>query len=545
MALLVIDGNDLVRCLKAGCINLEHQRDSVDLLNVFPVPDGDTGTNMYLTLLSAVKEGEKNLNEPVGKVAKAISRGSLMGARGNSGVILSQIFRGFARVLEGKEKADAMDLALALKAGSQTAYDAVMKPVEGTILTVVREVSATCETEAQRGGDIISILLAGLETGRNTLAKTPSMLPILREAGVVDSGGQGFMYFLEGLLEGLAQEKEIKLGDYRDKLAPASIAGGKGDQPISLEFQYCNETLIKGEGLDIEDIKDHLRPLGDSMLVVGGDDLVKVHIHSNHPGKVLETCLQFGQLSDIKINNMLEEVHEHINNWREIEGGTDGSDRKQTGLVAVAAGDGLSAVLKSLGVDQVVEGGQTMNPSTEDLLNACNQINAFSVIILPNNGNVIMSAQQVGELSEKPVRVVPSRSVMQAISALIAYDPQGDIDQLTEEMTEAVEGIKFAEVTYAVRDSHVGGLQIKEGDTIGLINDEVVLTAINPDDAVKQLLTRMVDEDTQLVTLFFGEGISEVQADSLKDSLTADYPDCEIEMHYGGQPHYSYLLSAE
>lgn len=549
MALLVIDGNDLVRSLKAGCINLEHQRDAVDLLNVFPVPDGDTGTNMYLTLLSAVKEGENNINQPVGKVAKAISRGSLMGARGNSGVILSQIFRGFARVLEGKDAADAMDLALALKAGSQTAYDAVMKPVEGTILTVVREVSAACEAEAQKGSDVIGILVAGIATGNATLAKTPSMLPILKEAGVVDSGGQGFMYFLEGLLQGLAQEKEIELGEYREKLAPSGKkALGQGDQPISLEYQYCNEVLIKGSGLKVDDIRDHLGPLGDSMLVVGDEEIVKVHIHSNHPGKVLETCLQFGQLSDIKINNMLEEVHEHINNWKDQEeaaGTIDAEERKQTGLVAVAAGDGIIAVLKSLGVDQVVEGGQTMNPSTEDLLNACNLVNADSVIILPNNSNVIMSAQQVTELSEKPVRIVPSRSVMQAISALIAYDPQGNVEELAQEMGEAVQAVRYAEVTYAVRDSHVNGLDIKEGDTIGLINDQVVLTAADPGEAVERLLDKMIEDEGLLITLFYGGAVSEAEAGDLAERLSARFEACEVEIHYGGQPHYSYLLSVE
>ena len=550
MALLVIDGNDLVRSLKAGCINLEHQRDAVDLLNVFPVPDGDTGTNMYLTLLSAVKEGEKNINEPVGKVAKAISRGSLMGARGNSGVILSQIFRGFARVLEGKEKADAMDLALALKAGSQTAYDAVMKPVEGTILTVVREVSATCEAEAQKGSDVIGILVAGIATGNATLAKTPSMLPILKEAGVVDSGGQGFMYFLEGLLQGLAQEKEIELGEYREKLAqPGKKALAQGDQPISLEYQYCNEVLIKGSGLKVDDIRDHLGPLGDSMLVVGDEEIVKVHIHSNHPGKVLETCLQFGQLSDIKINNMLEEVHEHINNWKGIGetalAAAKEPERKQTGLVAVAAGDGILAVLKSLGVDQVVEGGQTMNPSTEDLLNACNLVNADAVIILPNNGNVIMSAQQVVGLSEKKVRVVPSRSVMQAISALITYDSQGDADQMADEMTEVAQSVAYGEVTYAIRDSNVNGLEIKEGDTIGLINDQIVLTAADPADAVVRLLEPMVADSGLLITLFYGEGISEAEAGSLAEKISAKYESSEVETHYGGQPLYSYLLSVE
>jgi DAK2 domain fusion protein YloV len=538
-----INGNDLVRCIKAGCIKLEHNRDSVDLLNVFPVPDGDTGTNMYLTLLSAVKEGEKNLNQPLSKVARAISMGSLMGARGNSGVILSQIFRGFARTLEGKETANALDLALALKSGSQTAYEAVMKPVEGTILTVIREIASACETEARKDSDIVATLLAGIATGYVTLERTPSLLPILKEAGVVDAGGQGLIYFLEGVVEGLAQEKEIKLDDYREKIAP--VAKDKVTrQDIKLEFQYCTEVLIKGMEMNTEDIKDHLRPLGDSMLVVGDEELVKVHIHSNHPGKVLETCLQWGQLSDIKINNMLEEVHEHINNW-ESTGLPNISKSKKVGLVAVGVGEGIIEVLKNLGVDIVVEGGQTMNPSTEDLLNACNEVNAESVIIFPNNSNIVMAAQQVVELCDKQVVVVPTKSIMQAITALIAYDPEGETEEMAAAMIDEMQQVKYAEVTHAVRDSSINGLTIKEGDIIGILGGEITVTGSSHEDILLKLLEQMVDDDSSLITFFFGDEISKDGASRVNDTIIELYSDCDVEYHFGGQPHYSYLVSVE
>lgn len=543
MSLVNINGNDLVRSIKAGCIKLEHNRDSVDLLNVFPVPDGDTGTNMYLTLLSAVKEGEKNLNQPVSKVARAISMGSLMGARGNSGVILSQIFRGFARTLEGKETANAMDIALALKSGAQTAYEAVMKPVEGTILTVIREIASACETEARKDSDIVATLLAGIAVGYTTLERTPSLLPILKEAGVVDAGGQGLIYFLEGAVEGLAQEKEIELGDYRDKIAPI-VKDKVTRQDIKLEFQYCTEVLIKGLEMNTEDIKDHLRPLGDSMLVVGDDELVKVHIHSNHPGKVLETCLQWGQLSDIKINNMLEEIHEHINNWENAEL-TNTSKSKKLGLVAVGIGEGINEVLKSLGVDIVVEGGQTMNPSTEDLLNACNQVNAESVIIFPNNSNIIMAAQQVVELCDKKVVVVPTKSIMQAITALITYDPEGESEEIAAAMIEEMQQVKYAEVTHAVRDSSINGLTIKDGDIIGILGGEIKVTSSSPEDALLKLLELMVDDDSSLITYFFGDEINEDEASKVYNTIVERYSDCDVEYHFGGQPHYSYVISVE
>lgn len=537
MSLSYITGNDLIRSVKAGCIKLEHNRDSVDLLNVFPVPDGDTGTNMYLTLLSAVREGEKNRDKPLGKVAKAISMGSLMGARGNSGVILSQIFRGLARIMEGKDQAGAHDLALALKAGADTAYEAVMKPVEGTILTVSREIARGCETEARNNSDIVAVLLAGIQAGHITLAKTPSMLPILKEAGVVDAGGRGLLFFLEGFVEGLAEDKEIKLEEYREQALPGMVTSG---EDLQLEYQYCTEVLILGKELDPADLRDHLAPLGDSLLVVGGDDVLKVHVHSNHPGKVLETCLQWGQLSDIKINNMLEEAHEHRLNMEESR-----RTRKSIGLVAVASGDGVEEILASLGVDLVVQGGQTMNPSTEDLLNACNQVDAESIILLPNNGNVIMAAQQVTGLCDKKVLIVPTRSVMQAITALIAYNPEGNVEEVAAEMTSQSQSVNYGEVTYAVRDASINGLNISEGDTIGLIKDQVVLTSTGPSEAVQQLLEKMVDEDSELITLLYGEGIDEEQAQELQQQLLEVFPDHEIEVHYGGQPHYSYWIAVE
>lgn len=541
MSLQQINGYDLVRCVKSGCIKLEHNRDQVDMLNVFPVPDGDTGTNMYLTLLSAVKEGEKHSQEPIGKVAKAISMGSLMGARGNSGVILSQIFRGIARVLEGKEEADAVVLAQALRSGSDTAYKAVMKPVEGTILTVIREVARACEKEAQQGSDIITVLLYGIEEGYKTLEKTPTMLPILKEAGVVDSGGQGLLYVLEGAVDGLANEKEIPLQEYREKMI--SSRKQAPEQELVLDFQYCTEVLIKGENMNPDDIKDHLSPLGDSMLVVGDEELVKVHIHSNHPGKVLETALQFGALSDIKINNMLEEVHEHLNNWEEVTPQT--SYKKQVGLVAVGVGDGIVEILHSMGVDEVVEGGQTMNPSTEDLLNACNRVSAPQVILFPNNSNIIMAASQVADLCEKEVRVVGTKSVMQAISALIAYAPDGNLDEMVDAMEEQMQEISYAEITRAVRDSELNGLHIKDGDIIGIVNGKISARGPELDEVLLSLLDEMIGEDDELITLLYGEDLSEEEAEAMQEKVQAAYEDCEVEMHRGGQPHYYYLLSVE
>lgn len=542
MSLEYLNGTDWVRSIKAGCIKLEHNRDKVDLLNVFPVPDGDTGTNMYLTLLSAVKEAEKNIDKPLGKITKAASMGSLMGARGNSGVIMSQIFRGIAKVLESKEQASSMDIALALKAGSDTAYKAVMKPVEGTILTVIREIAAACENEAKKQGDIVACLLAGIQKGYETLERTPLMLPVLKEAGVVDAGGQGLLFFLEGIVEGLAEHKEIELETYKDLIVSRDETIVRKD--IDIEFKYCTELLIIGSSnSDLEDIRDHLGPLGDSMLVVGDEDIIKVHIHSNHPGKVLETCLQWGDLSDIKINNMLEEAHEHLNNWENQKSAPE--PLKKIGLVAVGVGQGIVEILNSLGVDIVVEGGQTMNPSTEELLNACNSVQAESIIILPNNSNIIMAAEQVKHLIDKEVLVVPTKSVMQAITALIAFDVEGEVNEVAEAMTAEIEHVKYAEITHAVRDSSINGLSIKTGDVIGIIAGNISLVADTPDEALLKVIEEMIDEDSELITFFYGNQISEEEASKVIEQVNQKFSDYEIEVHYGGQPHYSYWVAVE
>lgn len=550
MSLLYIDGNDLVRSIKAGAIKLEHHRDKVDMLNVFPVPDGDTGTNMFLTLQSAVREGEAKQDAHLGKVAKAISMGSLMGARGNSGVILSQIFRGFARTLEAKEKANAQDLALALQTGARTAYEAVMKPVEGTILTVARDLATGCEAEARTNSDIVKVLLAGIRSGYATLEKTPAMLPILKEAGVVDAGGQGFLYFIEGLLEGVGLEKDLLFQGYQEK-SPKAEQTRQYREPVQLTYQYCTETLVKGEDLKVEEIQKELMDRGDSMLVVGGGDLVKVHIHTNHPGQVLEVCLTHGDLIDIKVNNMQEEVHEHRNDW-EAAAEEQNPEKPEVdqlrdiGLVAVGSGDGVVSILQSLGVNQVVEGGQTMNPSTEDLLNACKAVNAAAVILLPNNSNIILAAQQVSQLcQEQKILVVPTKSVMQCITALIAYDPEGDIEEVAAAMEDEIGHVKYAEVTRAVRDSAVNGLTIKEGDVIGLIGDKIEVSGESVSNVVEEVLKCMTNDDSELITLFYGQDVEEETALSIKDKLVAAYPDCEIEVHYGGQPHYSYFISVE
>lgn len=540
MSLQYINGKDLVRSVKAGCIKLDNNREKVNLLNVFPVPDGDTGTNMYLTILAAVKEGEKNQDKPLGKIAKAMSSGSLMGARGNSGVILSQIFRGIAKVLDSRDQADALTIALALKSGAETAYKAVMKPVEGTILTVAREIARASEQEAKKNNDLAAVLLAGINAGHTTLQKTPNMLPVLKEAGVVDAGGQGLLYFLEGMLGAIAGENEINLQEYRVRTAESV----KREKEITaLDFQYCTEMLIKGENLDTEKVREELSPLGDSLLVVGEEEIIKVHIHSNHPGRVLETGIKWGSLSDIKINNMLEEVHEQLLNWEEKK--PEQEYVKKIGLVAVGAGQGVIDILKSLGVDAVVEGGQTMNPSTEDFLNASSEIDAEAIIILPNNSNIIMAAEQAARLSQRKIKVVKTKSVMQAVTALIAYEPDGELEQVALSMLEEIKNVKYGEITRAIRDSAVNGLKIQAGDVLGIICGEISLACKTNEEAVKEVLQRMTDDSTELITIFYGEDVTGEEAQQLTELIKKDYPEMEVELHYGGQPHYSFLLAAE
>ncbi|MGI6548990.1 MAG: DAK2 domain-containing protein [Syntrophomonadales bacterium] len=531
MGLQFIDGLDFVRMIQAGVVLLEKNKTRVDALNVFPVPDGDTGTNMYLTLLSAAHEAEKRQDQHIGKVGKAISMGSLMGARGNSGVILSQVFRGMAKELEHKEKVDARGLAAALQAGSDTAYKAVMKPVEGTILTIAREVARSAAAASKKSGDIVEVMQTALESGYRMLERTPQMLPVLKEAGVVDSGGQGFLYLFEGMIKALSAE-DLSPGKLAETTAVPFEVETEGE---SLEFQYCTETLIKGFRLDIDRIRDELEPLGDSMLVVGEDELVKVHIHSNHPGKVLEICLSWGTLHDIKINNMEEETQARLESLAEL---------KNTGLVAVGQGEGWLKIMQSLGVDQVVSGGQTMNPSTEDLLRAVSETRAQGVIILPNNKNIIMAAEQAVELADKPVRVVPTTSITQAVAALVAYESEMELDVVVEAMNEEIGRVKTGEVTVAVKDSSINGLLIKEGDYIGLIDNTIAAKGDSASDMVMELLKSMAS-DGDLISIFYGADVTEDVAGQLREQVEEAYPDYDVELHYGGQPFYHYLISVE
>lgn len=549
-----IDGADFVRAVKAGCLLLETKRDHVDALNVFPVPDGDTGTNMYLTLLSAVKESEKIFSTVIGQVSKSVSVGSLMGARGNSGVILSQIFRGLAKSLTNKKTANAKDIAEALQEGANTAYKAVMKPAEGTILTVIREIAKSADKAVtKKNGDIIAVMLESIRTGYAVLEKTPDMLPVLKEAGVVDSGGQGLLFFLEGFVSGLAEENDIKLELYPDS-KPASVKNEAPDN-ITLAFQYCTEVLIKGSNINTYTIKNHLTSLGDSMMVVDGDDLVKVHIHSNHPGQVLETCLRFGELSDIKINNMLEEVHEHrhvlMDNDANGIAAAEPSNQeiatasKNLGVVAVAAGEGIAEIFKSLGVDEIVTGGQTMNPSTQDILAAINKIAADNIIVFPNNSNILMAAEQTRQLSNKHIEIIPTKSVMQAIAVLIEYDPSGDLNEVAKLMKSGIKDVAYAEITAAVRASSANGISIEEGDWLGIVNGEIVTANADMQETITKVLEQIANEDKELITLLFGSDVSQEEAEQVRAHAENQFPEHEVELHYGGQAHYPYLLSAE
>ncbi|MGE5397801.1 MAG: DAK2 domain-containing protein [Chitinophagales bacterium] len=525
-----IDGQDIIKMLKVGCAILEKNKARVDSLNVFPVPDGDTGTNMYLTLVSAIREAEKQNDSDAGKVGKAIATGSLMGARGNSGVILSQVFRGFARELEGKPIVDAPILAAALHSGSETAYKAVIKPVEGTILTIVREVARSAATVAHKEEDIITVMQEALTAGSRMLEKTPTMLPILKEAGVVDAGGQGFLFILQGMIEALTGTSFYPSTSPAQRIQEAVISSG------TIECAYCTEVLVKGIGLKIEQMRKTLEVLGDSLLVVGEEDLVKVHVHSKNPGKVLETCLNWGSLHDIKIDNLEEQMEnrqeQEIRSW------------KKTGVVAVGMGDGWKEILESLGVDQIVEGGQTMNPSTEDILKAVEEVKAQSVVVFPNNKNVILAANQASELSDRIIRVVPTTSVVQTISAMMVYDSETDINKIAEVMTEEIGKVRIGEVTSAVRDSGVNGLKIKVGDYIGLIDDKVEVKGNNLDEVVFETI-EFINNGGELICLYYGHDVDSAQAEQLKERIEKKYLMQDVELHYGGQPFYHYLISIE
>jgi len=555
----VITGLNLKNMLLAAAHRLEQQKDMVNALNVFPVPDGDTGTNMSLTLHVAVRELDRAKNEEVQHVASLLSRGSLMGARGNSGVILSQFFRGFSDGLNGvKDGATGEDMARAFQTASQTTYRAVMKPVEGTMLTVARVTGETAEKAAQDGANAEQVVRAALRGAKEALADTPNILPVLKEAGVVDAGGQGMVCIFEGFVAGLtatAEELEqLLMQQDGEKITEIDFTKLSGEV---LENKYCTEFIIIGEGINVDTVRSELETKGDSMIVVGDGDVVKVHIHTDNPGEVLQYCGELGNLTEIAIDNMFLQNqkfsdHEETHHLDFAEKGSPVSssvnhvgEPKSIGVVAVVPSEGLAEIFTSLGVDFIVPGGQTMNPSTEDLVKAVNSVNAETVIILPNNKNVIFSAEQVKELSDKAVGVVPTRSAPQGISALMYFVPDDSIEDNLTAMEASMGQVKTGEVTFAVRSTVAGELQIEEHDIIGLSEGKITVVGQDSNGVALELLESMVDDESSVISVYYGADQEQEEAEALSNQLEELYPDFEVEVYSGGQPLYYYIVSVE
>lgn len=551
----VLDGAKLKLMFLSAAQFLETNKDTVNALNVFPVPDGDTGTNMSLTMLSAAREIKAVESDDMSAVAEALSKGSLKGARGNSGVILSQLFRGFAKVLKSEREITTRKYAEALIAGVETAYKAVMKPVEGTMLTVARVTAHEARKLAARISDFELFYEGLIDAAKDTLDKTPDMLPVLKQAGVVDSGGMGILYIMMGQARVFDEDFDLEAPlEQLDLYIGNNVAGGlptasrSADLPAdSIEFGYCTEFFIKNlypyvKEEDIDKLKVRLERIGDSIVVVGDEDLIKVHFHTNMPGKGLQLGLRFGELTNIKIDNMREQ-HQHIT---ELESNsTVNEPTKALGLISVSMGKGIANVFKDLNADYIIEGGQTMNPSIEDILNAAEQVNAKEVFVLPNNSNIVLSAKQAAEISKKPIHVIPTKTIPQGLAALIAYNPETDIQANKHAMEEAIKHVKSGQITYAVRDSRVDDLEIKKGNIMGIADGKISVVGESITDVAKQLLDKMMEDDGEIVTVFYGSEATKEDTESIRAHLEDNYPDVDVELLSGGQPLYYYILSVE
>ena len=564
MAISRLDAQLLKKAFLAGAARLESQKERINELNVFPVPDGDTGTNMTLTAMSAVKAVIMVEHPTIESIAKAMSSGSLRGARGNSGVILSQLLRGFCKEITAHaDNVNVSVLASAFDKASETAYKAVMKPKEGTILTVAKggadkasELNGTTDDIAKFFGEVLSHM-------EKVLASTPELLPVLKEAGVVDSGGAGLIEVLKGAYD-VILGKVVPLAD--GNITTAQVSSGKSGitddiETADIKFGYCTEFIIMSEkeftAKDEADFKHYLEGLGDCIVVVADDEIVKVHVHTNDPGLAIQKALTYGQLTSMKIDNMREEHHERVienatqiaNREKEAEKEAKkaaNEPKKKDGFIAVSAGSGLSEIFKGLGVDYVLEGGQTMNPSTDDILNAIDKVNAENIFILPNNKNIILAANQAKELTEdKNIIVIPSKTVPQGISAVINYVNDGDVEENTEKMTDALQYTKSGEVTYAVRDTAIDGKSISQGNIMGIGDEGIISVCDSVDRAVLEMLDHLVDGDSSIISLYYGNDVSESAANALSEKVAGIYKGLDIEVHFGGQPVYYYLLSVE
>lgn len=559
MSVTKLNGLRLQRMIVAGANELHANKQAVDAMNVFPVPDGDTGTNMSLTMLAAARETEKGDALRVDEVTKRASGGALRGARGNSGVITSQILRGFAKGLEGLEEAGVKELTAAMEQGVRTAYKAVMKPKEGTILTVARACAEAAVAEAEKTDDIEVFLKAVLEHAHDVLNQTPDMLPVLKEAGVVDAGGRGLLYILEGALKHINSEEALQVAEPNQQTAKeyAALASVENE---SITFGYCTEFFINVKNPDdatVQQLKSYLGTIGDSIVCVSDDEIIKIHVHTDHPGLALEKALTIGSLSGLKIDNMREQ-HNNIIDFTASEKKTPVEEaraaqpvqeerpKKDIGFVSISAGSGLTAIFHNLGVDEVIEGGQTMNPSTEDILNAVDKINADHIFILPNNKNIILAAEQAAELSEdKKLYVIPTKSVPQGISAMFCYEEGADPEEMAEEMKEAITAVTTATVTYAVRETTIGDKEIREGDILGILNDSIAVVGKEVAESTKELLAEAVTDESEMISVYYGADVTEEDAEALAAYIEETYPDCEVELQMGGQPLYYYIISVE
>ncbi len=540
----LIDGSMLRSMIMSGAANLSNQRKLVDDLNVFPVPDGDTGTNMNMTFSSAADALKKSDAATVTEIADIVANATIRGARGNSGVILSQLFRGVSRSVKGKESIDAKELAKAFAAGSQTAYNAVMKPTEGTILTVSREGAQACMAAAEETDDITAVIEACLKGSKESLDRTPEILPVLKQAGVVDSGGMGLYIILEGFVKALQGSPVEKLE--QDAPEDNNISAASPQSVMDTEdikYAYCTEFLINNPNKKAKKCKEALSRLGDSMVFVEDEDIIKVHIHSNNPGFVLQEALKVGELSNLKIENMKIQHSEILFN-QETSPAED-KPRKHLGIVAVAVGSGIENLFTELGVDRLVSGGQSMNPGTDDILAACEAANADVVFVLPNNKNIILAAQQAADISKTEIIVIPTKSIPQGISAVLGFNPDLSKDDNEASMFEMMNSVKTCSVTYASRTTNFDGREISEGDILGLAESTLAEVGNDVSVVAKNLIERENPGDGQVITLYYGEDVSEEDAQKLAEELAERYDDCDVVCQYGGQPLYYYFIAVE
>ncbi len=555
MSVQTIDAKMLQKMFLAGAKGLEAKKEYINELNVFPVPDGDTGTNMTMTIMAAAKDVANLQNPTLTELGKAISSGSLRGARGNSGVIMSQIFRGFVKELKGLDIIDVTALGNGVQHAAETAYKAVMKPKEGTILTVAKA-GADKSMDLLVNGDTDDIIKFCDEVAaemEEALLQTPELLPVLKQAGVVDSGGEGLMTFIRGALDAL----KGKATDFTVNTGTATrvVNGSVGaSEEEDIRFGYCTEFIImleRGEDVVESQLKEYLQKIGDCVVVVADDDIVKVHVHTNDPGLAIQKALTYGSLTSMKIDNMREEHQEKV--IRDAQKASESASapkkeepRKENGFIAVAAGDGLADIFRDLGVDYVIEGGQTMNPSTDDVLSAIEQVNADNIFVLPNNGNIILAANQAKNLTEdKEVYVVPSKNIPQGIAAMISFVSGRSAAENAESMEEEMQLIKSGQVTYAVRDTNMDGKDIKQGDFMGLTDKTIVSVGSDLQGTAKELIESLLDEDSGLVSLYYGSDATKEQAEQLAEDIENTHEDVEVEVQYGGQPVYSYFISVE